>query len=111
METNVVFLRNNGQPVTDSLKVAKTFGKLHKDVLRAIDDLQISAQNCAETDNQTVNSMFFHSGYDVALNNGTGATKKYPMYIMNRDGFTLLAMGFTGKKALAFKECSIIVMD
>src|SRR5690554_5793386 len=29
--------------------------------------------------------------------------KQYPMYYMNRDGFTLLAMGFTGKKALEFK--------
>lgn len=102
METNLVFLGNNGQPITDSLKVAETFGKLHKDVLRAIDDLQISAQFCAETDNQIINSIFFHSEYDVTLNNGTGATKKSPMYIMNRDGFTLLAMGFTGKKGFGF---------
>ena len=29
--------------------------------------------------------------------------KDRPMYIMNRDGFTLLAMGFTGQKALQFK--------
>lgn len=29
--------------------------------------------------------------------------QEYPIFIMNRDGFTLLAMGFTGKKALKFK--------
>lgn len=103
MGTNLVFLGNNGQLVTDSLKVAETFGKLHKHVIRAIEELFVSAQNWAETDNQIINSIFSHSEYDVTLNNGTGATKKSPMYIMNRDGFTLLAMGFTGKKALAFK--------
>lgn len=32
-----------------------------------------------------------------------GGVKKLPIYVMNRDGFTLLAMGFTGAKALAFK--------
>lgn len=32
-----------------------------------------------------------------------GGVKKIPVYVMNRDGFTLLAMGFTGAKALAFK--------
>ena len=41
--------------------------------------------------------------YETPLNNGTNAVKKSPMFIMNRDGFTLLAMGFTGTKALQFK--------
>lgn len=40
--------------------------------------------------------MFVESTY---VNRG----KEYPMIYMNRDGFTLLAMGFTGKKALDFK--------
>lgn len=41
--------------------------------------------------------MFVPSTY-IASNN-----KENPMFIMNRDGFTLLAMGFTGEKALQFK--------
>ena len=34
----------------------------------------------------------------------TGAVRKYPMYIMNEEGFTHLAMGFTGEKAKVFKQ-------
>lgn len=68
--------------------VAEKFGKEHKNVLRDIDNLV--AQNSA------AKSYFIESEYE---NRG----KMYPMYIMNRDGFTLLAMGFTGKKALEFK--------
>ena len=68
--------------------VAEKFGKEHKNVLRDIDNLV--AQNSA------AKSYFIESEYE---NRG----KMYPMYIMNRDGFTLLAMGFTGKKALDFK--------
>ena len=41
--------------------------------------------------------MFFRSEYTTIQN------KKLPMYLMNRDGFTLLAMGFTGKAALEWK--------
>ncbi len=47
--------------------------------------------------------MFELSYYETQLNNGTVAVKKNPMYIITRDGFTLLVMGFTGKKALGFK--------
>lgn len=76
------------QAVTDSLKVAESFDKKHKDVLKAWKNL--AAQNCA------TKKMFVESTY---VNRG----KDYPMIYMNRDGFTLLAMGFTGKKALDFK--------
>ena len=76
------------QAVTDSLKVAESFDKKHKDVLKAWKNL--AAQNCA------TKKMFVESTY---VNRG----KEYPMIYMNRDGFTLLAMGFTGKKALDFK--------
>lgn len=68
--------------------VAEKFGKEHKNVLRDIDNLV--AQNSA------AKSYFVESVYE---NRG----KSYPMYIMDKDGFTLLAMGFTGKKAISFK--------
>lgn len=73
------------QPITNSLLVAEKFGKEHKNVLRDIDNLV--AQNSA------AKSYFVESVYE---NRG----KSYPMYIMDKDGFTLLAMGFTGKKAM-----------
>ena len=103
METNIVFRREDGMAVTSSLLVAETFKKNHKEVLRDIDNLFVSAQNCAQTENQEVNEMFFKTEYKSPLNNGTSAVRKSPMYIMNKDGFTLLVMGYTGQKALEFK--------
>lgn len=87
--TDIILSTQNGEPVASSRQIAESFGKEHKDVLRAIEN--IKAQNCA------LASMFFETTYTA----GTG--KAYPMYLMNRDGFTLLAMGFTGKAALEWK--------
>lgn len=87
--TDIILSVKNNEPVASSRQIAESFGKEHKVVLRAIEN--IKAQNCALT------SMFFETIYTA----GTG--KAYPMYLMNRDGFTLLAMGFTGKAALEWK--------
>lgn len=87
--TDIILSTQNGEPVASSRQIAENFGKEHKDVLRAIEN--IKAQNCALT------SMFFEATYTA----GTG--KAYPMYLMNRDGFSLLVMGFTGKAALEWK--------
>ncbi|WP_159522877.1 phage regulatory protein/antirepressor Ant [Sunxiuqinia indica] len=83
----LVFQSSKGNPVTNSLLVAKKFGKHHKHVLESIDFLV--AENSA--------ARFFHK--TTYANRG----KDYPMYLMNRDGFSLLVMGFTGAKALRFK--------
>ncbi|WP_125570488.1 phage regulatory protein/antirepressor Ant [Lacticaseibacillus songhuajiangensis] len=80
-------IMHDQQAVTSSLQVAETFGKNHKHVLDAISNL--AAEKSA--------AKFFAE--DTYENRG----KQYPMYYMNRDGFTLLAMGFTGAKALQFK--------
>jgi|GEM_PF-4771615 len=95
--------KNNESIVTNSLLVAERFGKNHQDVLKAIRELLLKAENSFLTDNQYIKKMFDLSYYDTNLNNGTGAIKHNPFFLMNRDGFTLLTMGFTGKKALDFK--------
>ena len=79
------------QAVTSSLQVAQTFGKRHDHVTRDIEEL-IAQSGSPKLGNE----MFATGTYE---NRG----KQYPMYYMNRDGFTLLAMGFTGDKALQFK--------
>ncbi|MQS96365.1 Rha family transcriptional regulator [Companilactobacillus halodurans] len=79
------------QAVTSSLQVAKTFNKNHRDVLRAVDDLKEGvAQNWAD--------LFYEDTYTHPQNK-----QQYRIIYMNSDGFTLLAMGFTGKKAIKFK--------
>jgi len=84
----LVFKSDKGNPVTTSLLVAEKFGKEHKNVIQSIQNLV--------AENSAAKLYFFESEYE---NRG----KMYPMYIMNRDGFSLLVMGFTGKQALQFK--------
>lgn len=80
----------NGQIVVSSRMVAERFGKQHKHVLDSIEN--ITAEKSA-----LMGTYFIPSTYKA----GTG--KNYKEYLMTRDGFTLLAMGFTGKEALKFK--------
>lgn len=76
-----------------SLDVAETFGKEHKNVLRDIRDLGCSAE---------FNRLNFEPiSYTDSMNRNQDA------YIMTRDGFTLLVMGYTGELAMKFKEAYI----
>lgn len=81
----------NSKAVCTSLQVAEKFGKQHKDVLRSIEKIirDSSAQNCAQSFKET----FYKDT----------SGKENKMYYINRDGFSILAMGFTGKKALDWK--------
>lgn len=89
-EKELVILKNN-QAVTSSLQVAEAFEKEHKVVLKAIDGLREGlAQNYA--------NYFWDDTYTHPSNN-----RSFRMVYMNRDGFSLLGMGFTGQKAMDFK--------
>ena len=79
--------------VVTSLDVAETFGKEHARVLRDIRDLDCS-------DEFRVGN--FAESYYINTQN-----KKQPMYYITRDGFTILVMGYTGEKAMRFKEAYI----
>mgnify|MGYP001091314059 FL=1 len=82
-------------PVTSSRIVAEYFGKQHHHVVRDIRTL-ISQKPDLER-----NANFGECSETINLANG--ATRKVPAYWMDRKGFCLLAMGFTGAKALEFK--------
>ena len=88
----IVFRGANDQAVTSSLLIAVKFSKEHKNVMQSIRNL---IGGTAE--NSAIAEMFSESTYLNEQN------KEQPMFLMNRDGFTLLAMGFTGKKAMQFK--------
>lgn len=85
----------NKQEVTvvSSLDIAETFEKRHDDVLKSIRNLECSEEFRLRN--------FAESSYTNSQN------KKQPMYYVTRDGFTLLAMGYTGEKAMKFKEAYI----
>ncbi|MGR0019257.1 Rha family transcriptional regulator [Stenotrophomonas maltophilia] len=81
-----------GQPMTDSRKVAKHFGKRHDHVLRTIRALVRKVPKQA--------SPSFGECFEI---NNLANGKPEPFFQMNKDGFMLLAMGFTGDRALQVK--------
>lgn len=85
---DIILSTQNGEPVASSREVAKRFGKEHKNVLAAIRQILV-AENSA--------TKFFHeTAFEYR-------GQRFPEYLMNRDGFALLAMGFTGKEAVTWK--------
>ncbi len=84
-------ISEQGTPVASSLDVAKVFGKEHFNVLQSIEKL-------LEDVPEDFNALNFQG---VEYTDAKG--EKRPMYNLTRDAFTLLAMGFTGKKAMKFK--------
>ncbi|WP_415713378.1 Rha family transcriptional regulator [Maridesulfovibrio sp.] len=85
----VELVMENNQPMASSLVVAELFEKQHKNVLQSINELEIP------DDFRQLN--FQPSSYVNKQN------KEQPSFNMTRDGFSLLAMGFTGKKAMEWK--------
>ena len=82
---------HDGRPATTSLEIAKFFGKRHTDVLRDINNI---LPNCPEK---------FSQRNFASANYLDDQAKNRPMFIIFKDGFMLLVMGYTGKKALVIK--------
>lgn len=79
----------NKQLVVNSREIAENFEKQHPHVLRDIENFRKDVSNFGE--------MF----YETSLPDSYGRNQK--VFLMNRDGFSLLTMGFTGQKALQWK--------
>ena len=86
---NLITKTEDGKLVVSSRRVADDFKKRHSDVIEKIQQL-IKAE-------KSVMSMFIESSYKA----GTG--KNYKEYLLTRDGFSLLVMGFNGREALEWK--------
>lgn len=84
-----------GQPAARSDIVAYHFGKSHKNVLRDIAKLRAK---CPESFHRLNFEPMF-----IETQIGNGATRKDRAYLLTRDGFTLLVMGFTGANAVKWK--------
>lgn len=89
--------QKNNTAFCSSLQVAHAFGKQHKIVMRDIRNL-----DCSD-DFRRLN--FVPTSQKVDMPNG--GTRKETMYIMTRNGFMFLVMGYRGKKAAEIKEAII----
>ena len=78
--TDIILSTQNGEPVASSRQIAESFGKDHNHVMRDIKALEEGVSKNGQT------PMFYKTEYTHEQNGQT-----YPMYLMNRDGFTLLA--------------------
>lgn len=88
-DQNAVLVQvNNGQIVASSRDIAEHFGKRHNDVTETIRKLLDTKKSVTKFFSET---SFTYRG------------QEFPAYLMNRDGFSLLVMGFTGAKALDWK--------
>lgn len=76
--------------ITTSLKISQYFGRPHADVLKAIRALDCSPQ--------------FNEGNFSLVGYTDGKGEHRPSYDITRDGFVILAMGFTGAEAMKWKE-------
>lgn len=85
----------NNQIVVSSLQIAEKFEKEHRNVVRDIENIIVQM---GMLKNEHTQEMFKETTYIHEQNK-----QIYKMYLMNRDGFSLLVMGFNGKNALEWK--------
>jgi Rha family phage regulatory protein len=91
----LVIKSEKGTPVTTSLMVSKKFGKRHADVIRAIEDV------ARQTPENECKRNFAFTYQDVQMPNGGYRQEK--VYLLTRDGFSAVVLGFTGEQAIKFR--------
>lgn len=90
---NIININNlDGTLTVSSREVAVNFNKIHKNILKRIDELSTQFNSA-----QKVAQYFIETSYI----DGTGKSNRE--YLLTRDGFSLLVMGFTGEKAFKWK--------
>lgn len=91
-----LFMSTEGAPYTTSRAVAERFGKNHKDVLRAIENLLGVMPDPAFAERNFALSMY-------QIRGGKNTVRNAPEYRLTHDGFAFLAMRFTGSEAMAWQ--------
>ncbi len=99
----VVFENKDEQVFCTSLDVAKVFGKRHDHVLRDIENILNDLREIGTSQDLLNFGETYRNTEIRGFGKVKGKTRKDRCYNLTRDGFSLLAMGFTGKKALQFK--------
>ena len=95
IQQDAVYKTEKGTPVTDSLKVAQVFGRQHKNVIRSIRDIMMSANLLANRQTFCESTYYDSQG------------KQQPIFLMTKEGFCALVMRWNGEKANQFKMAFI----
>lgn len=100
--SDITLFNKDGKILASSREVAEKFGKRHSEIIYAIEG-RVDGNGTVKNNGflmsgiSQLSQMFIKSEYMDSMNR-----TKYE-YLINRDGFSLLVMGFTGKKALEWK--------
>ena len=98
LDTEYGVTEKKGVPVVSSRKVAEIFAREHAKVIVSVNKIANAQSGVSE---KFIKDNFIQSTYKDT----TG--RKLLEYLLTRDGFVMLAMGFTGKRAMGFKEAYI----
>mgnify|MGYP003379237231 CR=1 FL=1 len=99
----VQFSTQDNQTFCTSLDVARVFGKQHKHILVSIERILSDLREIGASNGMLNFRQVVRTSQTTNPKNGKIVNRKMPMYNLTRDGFSLLAMGFTGKTALQWK--------
>ncbi|HEH4871411.1 TPA: Rha family transcriptional regulator [Campylobacter coli] len=99
----VKFEQQNHRVFCTSMDIARVFGKRHDHVLRDIENILNDLREIGTSYELPNFREVVRISKTTNPKNGKPVNRKIPMYNLTRDGFSLLAMGFTGKKALKWK--------
>lgn len=99
----VKFEQQNHRVFCTSMDIARVFGKRHDHVLRDIENILNDLREIGTSYELTNFGEVVRISKTTNPKNGKLVNRKIPMYNLTRDGFSLLAMGFTGKKAMKWK--------
>ncbi|ELZ2420736.1 Rha family transcriptional regulator [Campylobacter coli] len=99
----VKFEQQNHRVFCTSMDIARVFGKRHDHVLRDIENILNDLREIGTSYELPNFEEVVRISKTTNPKNGKLVNRKIPMYNLTRDGFSLLAMGFTGKKALKWK--------
>ncbi len=78
------------------------FDKEHRNVLRDIDKI-IESIGQADKDSETLDELKFELANFIKITYKDEQNKPRPEYLLTKDGFTFLVMGYEGDEALRFK--------
>lgn len=106
-----VVFRRDGEVFASSRDVADFFGKEHRNVLRDIDALIAAEPKLGRREMTEEGCPLSFEQTSVSVQMPNGGTRPERQYLMTRDGFTLLAMGFNGPRALRFKLAYIAAFN
>ncbi|OCR84608.1 Rha family transcriptional regulator [Campylobacter fetus] len=100
---NIEFFSQGNQVFCTSLDVARVFNKKHFHILRDIENILNDLEKIGNLQGKSNFGFTYRNMQIRGFGKVANKIRKDPYYNLTRDGFSILAMGFSGLEALKFK--------